>query len=245
MDPKYEESFILDIQNALKEHKILPLQIDIDLHSIKKYFWTITGTFMTTEPLTRDDLQTIIVNINNELKFRYSPDKVNFNTAINYREVIETILNLDNRILTVDLDPIQYEDDEGQALQKEDLVSYYTKKVPILDNPDPEDNLVYDITLPNIPILPGSVMVRVDHDSYVLRDNNNGDITNAQNRLTKDGTIDYQTGDIHLEFTSPVSELKINYTKNQVNIATYKNLSTQNFYFDSTSLKQEQGYNLV
>lgn len=237
MDPSHEESYIMDIINALEQYKILPLTLQVDLHSIMKYYWTITGSFMTTEPLSRDELQTIMININNELKFKYSVDKVNFNEPISYREVIETILSVDNRILMVDLDPITYQDNEGLPLNKEDLVGTYTQDVPLLDNPTPADNLIYDITLPNIPILPGSVMVRIDYDKYIMRDNNNGAIINSQNRLTKDGTIDYRTGQIHLELTTPASEIKVTYTKNKVNIATYINLNTQNFYFDSSSLK--------
>ena len=237
MDPTHEESYILDIIDALEQYKVLPLNIEVDLHSIKKYYWTISGSFYTTEPLTRDELQSIIININNELKFVYSVDKVNFNEAISYKDVIETILSVDNRILMVDLDPITYQDEQGIVLSKEDLVGTYTQNVELLDNPQPEDNLIYDITLPNIPILPGSVMVRVDYDKYIMRDNNNGEIINSQNRLTKDGTINYTTGQIHLELTTPASEIKITYTKNKVNIATYINLNTQNFYFDSSSLK--------
>lgn len=243
-DPEYDEAFEIEVKNALEEYKILPLQIEIDLHSIKKYYWTLKGTFITTEPLTRDELQTLMININNEMKFRYSPDKVNFNEAIQYRDVIETILKLDNRILMVDLEPITYSDDEGSNLSKEDLVGKYNHNVTILNDENELNNLVYNIALPNVPVLPGSVMIKIDNEQYILRDNNNGVISNSQNRLTKNGKINYQTGEIHLELAYPAENIVVSYTKNQCNVATYINLSTQNFFFDSSSLKPENTYNL-
>ena len=238
-----EELFILNIQNELKDYKILPLTIDVDLHSIIKYYWTIKGSFMTTEPLTRDELQTIIVNINTQLKYAYAVDKVNFNTAINYRDIVDTILALDNRILMVDLEPITYEDTMGVELFKEDLIGKYTQTVEKLQNPDPADNLVYDVILNNTPILPGSVMLRINGGEYTLRDNNNGEITNSLNILAKNGTVDYLTGKIHIELNTPFTQdLLIDYTKNVANVAVYKNLSTQSFFFDSSSLKKEATY---
>ena len=242
MDDEVYTSLILSDVSNLQQYKILPLDLKVDLHSIDKYYWTITGTFYTKEPLSMDELQTIIVNINNDLRFNYSVERVNFNTAINYKDIIETILAVDNRILMVDLDPIKYTTDEGEELQKEDLIGYYTHKEPRLENPDPADNLVYSFTLANAPILPGSLMVRVNGGQYVLRDNNNGAIYNTDNLLQRNGTINYTTGEVLLEFNAPISDdLVVNYTKNKVNIAVYKNLSTQNFYYDVSSLKIEDG----
>ena len=87
-----EESFESMILSDLEDYKILPLSLKVDLNSINKYYWTITGSFFTKQPLSRDELQSIIVKINNQLRFQYSVEKVNFNTLINYKEIIETIL---------------------------------------------------------------------------------------------------------------------------------------------------------
>ena len=241
-----DDTYTNMIKSDLQQYKILPLTIDVDLHSIKQYYWTITGTFMTTEPLSRDELQTIIVNINNALRYQYDISKINFNTIINYKDVIETILNVDNRILMVDLDPIKYYDNEGNEVTKQQLTGEYSYTVAKLTNPVPSDNLHYNFNLPEVPILPGSVMIRVNQGQYVLRDNNNGQIFNVDNILAKKGSIDYVTGEIDLQFNSEViDDIIIDYVQNQTAVPVFKNLSTQTFFFDSSSLIKDDMQDLV
>ena len=241
-----EEDFGDIIRNDLQDYKILPLEIEIDTHSINRYYWSVKGKFYTKTPLSRDELQTIIVNINNDLRFIYSTDKVNFNTVINYKEVIETMLNVDNRILMIDLEPIEYVDSEGNVVGKELITGTYTQIVPMLNDSDSANNLHYSITLENTTILPGSLMIRVDGGRYVLRDNNNGEIYNIDNILQYKGSINYMTGEIDLMFNAPlVDDLVIEYTHNTTNIAIYRNLSTQEFYFDSSALEADATQNVV
>lgn len=241
-----EEDFGDIIRNDLQEYKILPLEIEIDTHSINRYYWSVKGKFYTKTPLSRDELQTIIVNINNDLRYIYSTDKVNFNTVINYKEVIETMLNVDNRILMIDLEPIEYVDSEGNVVGKELITGTYTQIVPMLNDSDNANNLHYAITLENTTILPGSLMIRVDGGRYVLRDNNNGEIYNTDNILQYKGSINYMTGEIDLMFNAPlVDDLVIEYTHNTTNIAIYRNLSTQEFYFDNSALEADVTQNVV
>ena len=243
----YEEEDIKDmLMDELGEYKILPLTIEVDTHSINKYYWTVKGKFITKTPLSRDELQTIIININNALRYKYAVDKVNFNTLINYKEVIETMLSVDNRILMIDLDPIEYVDVEGQNISKEQVTGKYIQTEPMLNNTRPEQNLHYNIILENTTVLPGSVMIRVNGGQYTLRDNNNGEIYNIDNILQYKGSINYVTGEIDLLFNSPVSsDLVIEYVHNTTNIALYRNLSTQTFYYDSSSLEQDGVQDLV
>lgn len=241
-----EEDFGDIIRNDLQDYKILPLEIEIDTHSINRYYWSVKGKFYTKTPLSRDELQTIIVNINNDLRYIYSTDRVNFNTVINYKEVIETMLNVDNRILMIDLEPIEYVDSEGNVVGKELITGTYTQIVPMLNDSDNANNLHYSITLENTTILPGSLMIRVDGGRYVLRDNNNGEIYNIDNILQYKGSINYMTGEIDLMFNAPlVDDLVIEYTHNTTNIAIYRNLSTQEFYFDSSALEADATQNVV
>ena len=241
-----EEDFGDIIRNDLQDYKILPLEIEIDTHSINRYYWSVKGKFYTKTPLSRDELQTIIVNINNDLRYIYSIDRVNFNTVINYKEVIETMLNVDNRILMIDLEPIEYVDSEGNVVGKELITGTYTQIVPMLNDSDNANNLHYSITLENTTILPGSLMIRVDGGRYVLRDNNNGEIYNIDNILQYKGSINYMTGEIDLMFNAPlVDDLVIEYTHNTTNIAIYRNLSTQEFYFDSSALEADATQNVV
>lgn len=241
-----EVTYANAIVSELEDYKILPLNIIVDVTSINKYYWTVKGKFLTKQPLSRDELQTIIVNINNNLRHKYALDKVNFNTLISYKEVIETILATDNRILMVDLEPIQYFDYEGQEKTKAEVTGNYTYTVPMLKNPDPAKNLDYHIQIPGIPILPGSLMIRVNNGQYILRDNNNGEIYNIDGILAKKGSVDYLTGEVFIEFNEPIiADLVIDYVHNAANIATYKNLNTQTFYFDSSSLEQDDMQDMV
>ena len=241
-----EESYSNAIVTSLEDYKILPLTIEVDLNSINKYYWTVTGKFLTKQPLSRDELQTIIVNINNNLRYKYALDKVNFNTLISYKEVIETILETDNRILMVDLDPIKYFDYEGQEKTKAEVTGNYTHIEPMLTYNEPAKNLSYAITIPGVPILPGSLMIRINNGQYVLKDNNNGEIYNVDSVLSQKGRVDYITGEVFLDFNEPVtSDIIIDYVHNATNIATYKNLNTQTFYFDSSSLQQDDMQDLI
>lgn len=237
----YDEDSIYDmIMGDFEDYKILPLTIQIDTHSINKYYWSVSGKFFTKTPLSRDELQTIIVNINNRLRFKYAIDKVNFNTVINYKEVIEEILAVDNRILMVDLDPITYHDNEGTFVGKEKVTGTYTQRVSTITGTTNAETLHYSIVLDNTTILPGSVMIQVNDGQAVLKDNNNGEIYNVDNILQYKGSIDYMTGEIDLMFTAPLtSDLVIEYTHNSTNVAMYRNLSTQEFYFDSSALSND------
>lgn len=241
-----DETYTNMILSDLQDYKILPLTLIVDLHSIQKYYWTIKGSFLTKTPLSRDELQTIMVNINNTLRHKYAPEEINFNTSINFKDVLETILSVDNRILDVDLEPIEYTDVEGNVVSKETLTGNYQLTVPQKQDEDDANNVSYSFTLPNAPILPNSVLIRVNFGQYTLKDNSNGEIANIDNILVKNGTIDYVTGEVNLEFVSPVEDdIIIDYTKNKANVATYKNLSTQSFYFNPLSLLSNNMQDLI
>ena len=243
-----DDAFETIVKTTIQEYKILPLQIVVDLHSITNYYWTIKGTFMTKTPLTRDELQTIIVNINNQLRYKYSIEKINFNEIRSYRDIIETILAVDSRILMVDLDPIQYTDVEGNIVPKEQVTGKYKLVVPQLKNPTAAQNLDYKFTLPNTPLLPGSVMIKVhtDNDEYNLRDNNNGAIFNIDGILQKNGKIDYITGEVELHFNMPLTtDIEVTYVHNECTVARYQNLSTNEFYFEPGSLEKAYMQDLI
>lgn len=241
-----DDEYALIVKTSLQEYKILPLQIMVDLHSITNYYWTIKGTFMTKTPLSRDELQTIIININNQLRYKYSIDRINFNEIRNYREIIETILAVDSRILMVDLDPIEYVDVDGNVVPKEKITGQYKQIIPMLKNPNDSENLTYKFQLENTPLLPGSVMIRVNSNEYTFRDNNNGAIYNIDNMLQKNGKINYQTGEVELSFNMPLtSDMSVDYVHNECTIARYKNLSTNDFYYEIGSLKKEYMQDLV
>ena len=234
------------IAEDLRQYKILPLTIEVDTHSIHKYYWTVKGKFITKTPLSKDELQTIIININNQLRYNYATEKMNFNSLISYKEVIEAILSVDNRILMVDLDPIEYVDEDGNVVTKEMISGAYQQIIPMLTNSNPSKNLHYSFKLEHTTVLPGSIMIKTNNGQYVFRDNNNGEIYNIDGQLQYKGSVNYITGEVDLMFTSPViDDIVVDYTHNTTNIAIYRNLSTQTFYFDSTSLEADGTQNLV
>lgn len=94
----------------------------------------------------------------------------------------------------------------------------------------------------------GSVAIKINDSQYVLKDNNNGEIYNTDNVLEHKGKINYTTGVIDLQFVSAdtvYSGITVDYTKNEANIALYRNLSTTEFTFDTTSLKVSDVQDLV
>lgn len=153
-DEEYDENFASMIISDLQEYKVLPINIEVDLHSIKEYYWSLQGRYITKEPLSRDELQEITLGINRTLRYNYSADKVNFNEAVNYRQIISDIMAVDSRILMVDLDPITYTDGDGHTVSKETVTGKYTQFVERLNDKEPLNNLHYVIELENAPILP-------------------------------------------------------------------------------------------
>lgn len=89
-------------------------------------------------------------------------------------------------------------------------------------------------------------MIRVNSNNYTFRDNNNGAIFNIDGMLQKNGSIDYQTGEVELKFNDPLtSDINIDYVHNECTVARYKNLSTNDFYFESGSLEKSYMQDLI
>ena len=229
-----EEDFGNMIKEGLADYKILPLTIEVDTHSINRYYWSIKGKFYTRKPMSRDELQTIIVDINRNLKHTYSLDKMNFNTTINYKDVIESILAVNPNILMVDLEPIEYVDAENNVVSKNVVTGEYQQEIDLSQMTSSH----ITVTLDNPTILPGSLLIKVNDGQSVLRDNNNKEIYNTGNILRHKGSVDYITGEIDLDFNSMPYALTIEYIQNKTNIAVYRNLTTQEFFFDASSLEK-------
>lgn len=231
------------VQTALADYKVLPLDIIVDLHSVKEYYWTPTGTIYMTEPMTLDDLQDVFVNINNALRFAYGVDKINFNETRDYMDVIETIMSVDPKIRHVDLDPIKYFDEEGKEIEGSYINGKFKMEIPKGTSPNPADNLTYKITIPNTPILQGSAMLLID-ENIVLRDDSNGGLPVGANSLKSPGKINYYTGE--LEFTlnnSPITDIVLSYEQNKKCITKFRNANTRKFWFSPESVLGQLKYN--
>lgn len=89
-------------------------------------------------------------------------------------------------------------------------------------------------------------MIRVDGGNHTLKDNNNKEIYNINNILQHKGSIDYLSGEVDIVFNNEIDEdLVVDYTNNVTNVAVYRNLSTQEFYFDSSALSADSLQDLV
>lgn len=94
----------------------------------------------------------------------------------------------------------------------------------------------------------GSLAIRLNGNEYVLKDNSNGEIYNIDNVLQHKGKINYITGEIDFELHSADTvymDIYIDYIKNQANITTYRNLNTEEFTFDVSSMKINEVQNLI
>lgn len=238
-DDEDDEAYKQMVKTELQQYKMMPLEIDVDLDSIKNYYWTVKGEVYLKAPVDLDTAQELLININNQLKFDYGVDKVDFNTTVRYIDVINSIMGVDSTIEYVDLQPIEYQDEEGNIVDSS-LISGKAEDI-IPNNPSDESgegkDLVYDFTLPNVPIKQNSLIIKAEAGSLIFRDNGNGKITNSQGALREPGTIDYTTGKVHFELNEPLnSELTVDYTKNMISLARYMNLSSITFNLAPESL---------
>ena len=114
------EQLMNEVDNYIKSNKILHLltftywdrsYMDVEddgslslktTDKIKHYKWQIEGIIYYRTPLDKADSDEIISLVNNSLKLQFGIDKLNFNQAIRYIDVVNTILATDSRILYVD-----------------------------------------------------------------------------------------------------------------------------------------------
>lgn len=105
-----EDLFIESVDYALRDNKMIPLNINVNLHGIHYFNWNVAGKIYTKELITIDRAQDIIVNINNKLKQKYAISNMQFNSTVNYVDVVDDILGIDALIKNVYLEPIVFTD---------------------------------------------------------------------------------------------------------------------------------------
>lgn len=104
-----DDVFKLDILTYLKSYKCLPLTAQVLLEDqIHMFYWTVSGLLYTTEPIAIDRANDLIVKVNRKIANKFTARYTNFNTEIDYIDVVQTILDIDPIIRYVDLDQIDY-----------------------------------------------------------------------------------------------------------------------------------------
>ncbi len=234
------DTFKAQVLTELTPYKMMPLDINVDLESIKFYYWTVEGDIYLDEPVDLDTAQDLLLAINRQLKFDFSPEKVDFNTSIRYMDVINSIMSVSNSIEHIDMKQISYVDEENNPVDPSLLTGKATETIPV-NTPDSSgqgEDLVYDFTLSNVPIKPESVLIKAEGGTIVLRDNGNGKIVGNSGILRDTGTIDYNTGEVHFELNNPFNmDLVVSYNKNVISMARYMNLNASTFNVAPESLK--------
>lgn len=231
-----EDAFKAAILTQLSQYKLMPLNINVDIRNIDRYYWTVKGELYLNEPVDIDTSRELITHINNELKFIYSNSEVDFNTVVKYIDVVNSIIDVDPIINYVDLEQIQIIDKDGNVVPECYVTGRYKEIIP----GDPS-RLSYNFTLQNVPVRPGSVTIKYDGGNYIIMDNGNGRLIDYQNLLSDRGcSINYTTGEVHMNVNiNTVRDIIVTYNKNIITSLYYVNLNTEDFNVTSDSLLQD------
>lgn len=234
-----DEVFANSIISNLKDKKLMPLNIQIDLQNIKYYSWTVGGTIYLKEKVSLDKAQDILVNINNALKFNYSTERMAYNTIIGYSDIINTIMNTDNLIRNIDIDPIIYTYNtynsvgdiiNSRTANRDEVTGKYRSTASVQYNSETGE---FSYTIENTPVKPGTVSVRVADGRCVISDDRNGSFL-SNSSMFSSGTIDYNTGKVDIVLTSIDDsyivggniDIAVNYTNNSINMAEFSGINT-------------------
>lgn len=228
-----DETFKQRIYTALRPYKLMPLEVIVDTENIKVYYWTIRGRVYLKRPVRIDTAQDLLVTINNQLTFDFDRDKMPFNTAVSYIDVVHSIEDKASPSLIdhVVLDPIVYTTEDGEEVDLTQVTGENTVSVPLKPmTSEIDESLTYEITLPNAPVKPNSFSLNINEGEYVLRDNGDGKISNKDGVLQEPGEINYITGEVKFKFSSEqTSNPRIKYKQNVIVSVQYANLNSQTF----------------
>lgn len=99
-----DEMWESDIKEYLRSKVLTKYDIDCRFeNSIDWIDWTIEGSLWMRQPISSDKNHDILLNINDNLSYTFSPSILDFNEAINYIDVIDRIKATDELIYHVDL----------------------------------------------------------------------------------------------------------------------------------------------
>ena len=96
----------------------------------------------------------------------------------------------------------------------------------------------YVIILPNYPVTPGSISVRLEGNEHVIIDDKNGELISSSSFLNT-GTINYETGRLEIQLNGELtSNFSVSYGKNKVSLIRYFGFNPMYFMIDEESIKQ-------
>lgn len=106
-----DEMWASDVIESIRSHVITKYDMECRFeNSVDWIDWTIEGSLWMRQPIPSDKNHDILLKINNNLSYTFSPSILNFNEAINYIDVLDCIKASDKMIYHVDLNTatIQY-----------------------------------------------------------------------------------------------------------------------------------------
>lgn len=196
------------LQTFLNKFKMLPLKFTLHIDDIKTveneittemYYWYPNVTIYLKEQVDAQEASAVLTQVYDALFKRYEYKNVNFNEVPRIVDVIDTIQNSSDMVLYLDIDGINYMDNENNPVTKEAITCSYTTPIDIKEN-----NLEYDITLDtfnNKRNIKYHTVKIVDANNIVIGiDNGDGTVLSQNGYLEEPGTIDYTTGELKLKF---------------------------------------------
>ena len=99
-----DQIWIETVVDALNKYKLSKYDISVYLENAIDWIdWTVEGSLWMRQPIPTDKNHDILVKINDNLDYTFSPSNINFNEAIHYIDVIDNIKSSDRMIYHVDL----------------------------------------------------------------------------------------------------------------------------------------------
>ena len=225
MNEEQEDEYKQYIVSALRDNKMIPLRININLHGIHYFTWNVTGKIYTKELIPIDRAQDIIVNLNNKFKNKYSVENMQFNSLVNYVDIVDDILNIDSLVKNVYLEPL------------------------IFKNTEPHTDISGETQYLKVdgPTITGQYTLQtgfVDNDSYVIKTIklDNGNMVDAKDEIVSDIYYPTAVGVSKLELifsntnTSDFPRYVLTDENRSIWIYTTndgKDLSTHGYYYNS------------
>ena len=227
-----QDELQLLVEENLENKKHIKINPTVMFNGISYYLWTLGAGITLKEKVSKSRSQEIIIKINSLLKSAFSVENMEFNTAVDYKYLIDLILSSDKSIKNVDLDWIHYNlinyDENGDidsisdTNTPKDSISGKFKQIVQTTSQERESG-IFTTTILNTPIRKGTVSISTSIGT--ITDNRNGTLM-CNSPMFVSGTVNYTTG--AMSFTLSLNDTGIsilsytvNYQQNVINMIKF------------------------
>jgi len=99
------------------------------------------------------------------------------------------------------------------------------------------DNQRYTFILPNTPIKPGSIYIRLENGNYIINDDLHSGLV-SKSSIFNSGSVNYAQGVINFELMTDLSDYVIDYNKNVINITKFAGVDINKLKIANDSIKR-------